>query len=130
MVKNIDEGLNLNNFIVSELNEKKEEILSLCPNTTKEIEFSATYETITEVFDVKENNNWITLENPVKTQAIEIYTYEEFTINDTKENSLKIFLNDNSVSGNYFKNAGVSLEATYLIIKTIENIKDINQFIK
>jgi hypothetical protein len=122
---------NLNDLIVKRLEERKEEILDLCSESTKEIEFSAEYDTIVEVFDVKDvDGNWVTVENPIKTQTIEIYTYEEFDKDDTKENNITVFLNDNSVSGKYFQNAGVSLEATLKIIKIIGGVKDIRQFIR
>ena len=122
---------NLNDLIVKRLEERKEEILDLCSESTKEIEFSAEYDAIVEVFDVKDvDGNWVTVENPIKTQTIEIYTYEEFDKDDTKENNITVFLNDNSVSGKYFQNAGVSLEATLKIIKIIGGVKDIRQFIR
>ena len=123
--------IRLNDFIVQRLEGRKDEILNLCPKTTQEIVFDSDYVVVSEVFDVMDTDGtWISVENPVQTQAIQILTYEVFSEGDTKENCIEIQLNENTVSGRYFQNAGISLEATLAIIKVIEEVKGIKQLIK
>ena len=121
--------INLNDYIVEELNQRKKEILIACRGSVKEVDFTSERGEITNVIEFEKDGEWYTLENPIETQTIEIYVLS--VVNDEYiENNLTIFLDSNCLSKNYMLNAGLSLKAIEIIIDVIGRTKGVRQKLK